>query len=290
MSLFWSLFIIILTLTCIGLLVWILMANRTSQQQKGESTGHVYDGIEELDNPLPAWWFYSFLFSIIFSIGYLIAYPGLGSYKGLLNWTSVGEWQASVDKGAKQQEGQLEKYRNLSLTDLANDPQATKMGSRIFANNCAVCHGGQAKGSFGFPDLTDNDWLYGSDADVIYKSILNGRTGAMPAWGSVLNAEQSMQVTKYVASLSKKEIKADNTGKQIFALYCAACHMADGSGSKPMGAPNLTDNIWLYGGQLNQIRHSIEQGRNGAMPAHESLLSDAKIRLVTAYVLSLQQQ
>lgn len=290
MSLFWSLFIIILTLTCIGLLVWVLMANRTSQQKKGESLGHVYDGIEELDNPLPAWWFYAFLFSIVFSLGYLIAYPGLGSYKGLLNWTSVGEWQASVDKATQEQEAQLQIYSDLSLTDLAKDPKATKMGGRIFANNCAVCHGSQAKGSFGFPNLTDNNWLYGGSADAIYQSINDGRKGAMPAWGSILNTEQATQVTQYVASLSNKEMKGDETGKQIFALYCASCHMPDGTGNQAMGAPNLTDNIWLYGGQLNQIRHSIEQGRNGAMPAHKSLLSDAKIRLVTAYVLSLQQQ
>lgn len=290
MSSFWSLWIIVLTVVTIVGVTWLLFANRKSTNMREDgTTGHVYDGIEEYDNPLPAWWFYLFVITIVFGIGYLIAYPGLGNYKGALGWTQVQQWEDRVAAADRKYGELFAQYRSMSVAEIAGDRKALKMGQRLFANNCAQCHGSDARGSYGFPNLTDEEWLYGSSPEQVRASISGGRNGAMPAWGSAMSDADIADVTSYVVSLSGREADSDAIarGQEKFQMFCVACHGADGKGNVAFGAPNLTNNIWLYGGSVGLIQRTIRNGRNGKMPAHQDLLSEDKIHLLTAYVISL---
>jgi cytochrome c oxidase cbb3-type subunit III len=290
MNSFWSGWIIVLTTISFVLITWILFANRkTKGSGPDTTTGHVYDGIEEYDNPLPAWWFHLFVISIVFSVGYLIAYPGMGSFKGVLGWTQEGQWQEQRDK-ADQRYGKIfAKYAAMSVQELMNEPKALKMGQRLFANNCAQCHGSDANGSYGFANLADEEWLYGGSPEQIKTTITQGRTAAMPAWESVLGEKGIVTVSAYVLSLSGREVNAEHAGvgEQQFKTYCSACHGAEGKGSIVFGAPDLTNSSWLYGGSAGLVQRSIRNGRNGKMPAHQQLLGEDKIHLLTAYVYSL---
>lgn len=296
MSTFWSLWIIVLTLTNIALVFWVLMSNRKvavsdDENPENKTTGHVYDGIEEFDNPLPRWWFMMFIGTIIFTIIYLALYPGLGSWKGLLNWTSKGQLANEQQAAQATYEATFGKYAAMPIEEVANDPQALKMGSRLFANNCAVCHGADGGGNFGFPNLTDKDWLYGGEPATILQTITHGRNGQMPAWGPILGEEKVAQAAEYVRSLSGQEHDAALAaeGATVFAQNCSACHGADGKGTHAMGAPNLTDDIWLYDGSAAGIRQTIRNGRANVMPAQEAKLQGEKIHLLAAYVYSLSQ-
>lgn len=290
MSSFWSWWIIILTSVFILLIYWLLMANRTGAPADPEqTTGHAADGIEEYDHPMPYWWFLMFIITIIFSIGYLIAYPGMGNFKGLLNWTQVGQWEQSVAR-AEERFGALRfKYLAMPVEEVAADPKARKMGQRMFANNCAQCHGADARGSRGFPNLSDGDWIWGSSPDNIKTSITNGRMAAMPAWGPMLGDDGVRNTAAYVLSLSGRDVDAEQAaaGKEKFDMVCAACHGADGTGNPMLGAPNLANGIWLYGGDPEQVMSSIRDGRRGVMPAHADMLGEDKIHIITAYVYSL---
>jgi cytochrome c oxidase cbb3-type subunit 3 len=292
MSSFWSWWIIILTVVSFIGVYWLLMANRSGAPADPEqTTGHAADGIEEYDNPLPYWWFLMFLFTIIFGVGYLIAYPGLGNFKGVLNWTQIDQWQQSVDQ-AEERFGALRfKYLAMPVEEVAQDPEARKMGQRMFANNCAQCHGADARGSYGFPNLSDDDWLWGGSADDLKTSITKGRMAAMPAWGPMLGDDGVTNVAAYVLNMSGRDVDAEQAaaGKAQFEMVCAACHGADGTGNPLFGAPNLANGIWLYGGEPEQVMHSIRTGRNGVMPAHEAMLGEDKIHLITAYVYSLNR-
>jgi cytochrome c oxidase cbb3-type subunit 3 len=291
MTSFWSGWVIVLTTVSIVLVTWILFANRKTQvrDENDRTTGHVYDGIEEYDNPLPAWWFKMFVITIIFGIGYLIAFPGMGNFKGLLNWTSVGQWQNEMDYAAERLQPILDGYAATDMDELASNPAAMKMGARIFANNCAQCHGSDARGAYGFPNLTDSDWLYGSDSQALMTTILHGRQAAMPAWQTILGDEGIKNVAAYVISLSGRPADAERVaaGQPQYAAMCIACHGPEGKGNKFMGAPNLTDDIWLYGGSPAMIEHTLRAGRNGRMPAFKDLLQEQKIHVVAAYVKSL---
>lgn len=294
MSTFWSLWIITLTSINLVLLLWILLANRKvavtdDAEPENKTTGHVYDGIEEYDNPLPKWWFYMFLATFVFTIGYLIVYPGMGNWKGLLGWTSVGQLQAEQAKAAAQYQTSYDIFSTMPVEELAEDTKAMKMAQRLFANNCAVCHGADGGGSLGFPDLTDKDWLYGGTPEVIKETLIKGRQGAMPAWQGVLGESGIADVTEYVLSLSGREhdVQKAIVGKDLFAKNCVACHGADGKGQMALGAPNLTDDIWLYEGTPAGIRQTLRIGRNGVMPAQEERLREEKIHLLSAYVYSL---
>lgn len=292
MSSFWSLWIIILTVVTIVGVTWLLFANRKSTNMREDgTTGHVYDGIEEYDNPLPAWWFYMFVITIVFGIGYLIAYPGLGNYKGVLGWTQEKQWEQRVAVAEQKYGAVFAQYHAMPIEDILADKKALKMGQRLFANNCAQCHGSDARGSYGFPNLTDEEWLYGNSPEQIKTSITEGRNGAMPSWSAALNDEDVANVTSYVISLSGREADSEAVaaGQQKFQMFCVACHGADGKGNVAFGAPDLSNNVWLYGGSVGLIQRSIRNGRNGKMPAHKDLLSEDKIHLLTAYVLSLSQ-
>lgn len=290
MSSFWSWWVIILTVISFIGTIWILFANRTGPPADPEqTTGHSADGIEEYDNPLPYWWFLMFLFTIIFGIGYLIAYPGMGNFKGVLGWTQVGQWQESVDAAEEKFSAMRFKYLAMPIEEVALDAKAKKMGQRMFANNCGQCHGADARGSYGFPNLRDGDWLWGASPADIKTTITNGRRAAMPAWGPMLGNDGVRDVAAYVLRLNGRDVDDAHAdaGKTQFDMLCVACHGSDASGNVLFGAPNLTNGIWLYGGEEEQIMHSIRSGRNGVMPAHVDSLSEDKIHLIAAYVYSL---
>ncbi|KJH82700.1 cytochrome-c oxidase, cbb3-type subunit III [Pseudomonas sp. KSR10] len=302
MTTFWSWYITLLSLGTIAALVWLLLATRKGQRHDSteETVGHSYDGIEEYDNPLPRWWFMLFVATVIFALGYLALYPGLGNWKGLLpgyegGWTQVKEWQREVDKANEQYGPLYAKFAAMPVEEVAQDPQALKMGGRLFASNCSVCHGSDAKGAYGFPNLTDNDWLYGGAPETIKTTIMEGRQAAMPAWRDVLGEEGIRNVAGYVRSLSGRDvpegISADiEQGQKIFATNCVACHGPEGKGTQAMGAPDLTDNIWLYGSSFGQIQQTLRYGRNGRMPAQQEHLGNDKVHLLAAYVYSLSQK
>ncbi len=299
MSTFWSLWITILTVTNLVLLLWILFANRKravvgEENTEAKTTGHEYDGIEEYDNPLPRWWFFMFLLTFVFGAAYLIIYPGLGAYKGIEwkdtgAWTSVGELRGDQAEAEKIYAETYGVYSKMPIEDLARNSDALKMGFRLFVNNCAVCHGSDGGGNPGFPNLTDKDWLYGGTPEKILETITHGRKAAMPAWGALLGEQGIADTAEYVLSLSGAEHDAAKAavGKKHFDTNCVACHGVDGKGNQLVGAPNLTDDIWLYGGEPATIRQTLRHGRNGVMPAQKDLLKEDRIHLLAAYVYSL---
>lgn len=301
---FWGPYVAALTLlsilACGVLLYWIGRKRVKSPTQAPggaapDTTGHVWDGdLAEYNNPLPRWWMWLFYITIVFSLAYLVLYPGLGKLPGALGWTSVGEHASEVADFDARQAPLYAKYSAMDIRQVAVDPQAHAMGERLFLANCAQCHGSDAGGGKGFPNLRDNDWEYGGDPVSIKESITNGRNGIMPPFGPILGDNGVKNVAHYVRSLSG--LPADSlraqVGKPIFMQNCAACHGADGKGNQQIGAPNLTDQIWLYGGTEATIVETISKGRGEAsaitrMPAHKDLLDPGKIHLLTAYVWGL---
>ena len=297
MSTFWSVWIIVIVTINIAGAVWLLFANRKVEvrsdaaEGRSQKTGHVYDGIEEYDNPLPRWWFNMFILTVVFSVIYLILYPGMGNFKGLLGWTSEGQWQEQMAEAEARYGPLFARYHDTPVEELSATPEALKMGARLFANNCSQCHGSDGRGSYGFPNLADDSWLYGGSPEAIRTSIANGRAGAMPAWGSVIGETGVDNVTHYIFSLGDRDHDASKAeaGAAVYQAYCASCHGPGGEGNQVMGAPNLTDDVWLYGGSPEYVKHSIRAGRNGRMPAHKDLLKEDKIHLLTAYVYSLSR-
>ncbi len=290
MSEFWSAWIIVLTTATIVGSFWLLFGNRTIPADSEAKTGHVYDGIEEYDHPLPAWWLHMFVITLVFAIGYLIAYPGLGSFRGLLGWTQIEQWQGEIDGAKARYEPVFAKYRTMPIEEVAKDPQAVRMGQRLFANNCAQCHGADARGSRGFPNLRDGDWVWGGSAQAIETTIKGGRQGLMPPWEAALAASGGADnLANFVLSLSGAVPKsaATDAGALQYATLCAACHGADGKGNTLLGAPNLSDDVWLYGGSLADLRQTILKGRSGQMPAFNGQLDPDRIHLLAAYVYSL---
>lgn len=288
-----SVFIIVLTVANIAGALWLLWWTRRSPGEASSTdhtTGHVWDGdLYELNNPLPRWWLWLFIITVIFGGVYLILYPGLGSYLGTLHWSSKGEHAAQSQLNAARIEQALAPFASRAAGELASDPAALNVGRNLFLNNCATCHGSDAGGAPGFPNLTDQDWLWGGDPDTVVATISNGRTGVMPPWGEALGARGVEDVLAYVLSLSGRKLVAGDTraGAQKFQQLCAACHGADARGNAALGAPNLTDGIWLHGGSLAAIRATIENGRIGTMPAHAPRLGETRVKLLAAYVLSL---
>lgn len=296
MSTFWNWYIIILVVANIGACVWLLRWTskpRPGEKNAGETTGHVWDeDLREYNNPLPRWWLNLFYITVVFGVIYLALYPGLGRYKGLLGWTQVGQYKAEVAAADKKYGDIFAAYKDKDIVTLAKDPKVLAMGQHLFANNCAMCHGSDARGAPGFPNLTDNDWLFGGDPKTIEQTILHGRQGAMPTWGPVLGAEKVTEVATYVRTLAgydePKDVAAK--GKVVFATYCVACHGPDGKGNHAVGAPNLTDNIWIYGPSLQTIIESVTKGRHGHMPAQIDNLGPAKVHVLAAYVYSLSHR
>jgi len=291
---FWSWFIIVIVGGGIVWLFYLLQGTDKAETEEGVPTGHVWDeNLEELNNPLPRWWLWMFYITLIFSIGYLILYPGMGSFKGILDWTEVGEYEAEVAAADAEFGPIFEKFENTPIPELASDEAAMNAGERLFVSYCAVCHGSDARGAKGFPNLRDSDWLYGGTPEQIMASIMNGRVGAMPAWeGPLGGAEGVENVANYVMSLNGRDVDAASAaaGKEKFDMLCAGCHMPDGTGNQALGAPNLTNNTWLYGGSPRAIKETIAKGRNGKMPAHSEFLGKAKSHILSAYVYSLSHE
>ncbi len=322
MSSFWNTWVWVLTIgTLIGcfILLRLCLKNFTNVDD-GASMGHTFDGIEELNNPLPNWWSTFFLLTIIWAVGYITLY-GLGSWTGLLGWKSsnqgilnLAESKAKTLEYLNKDSGVLvqydremaqadEKYGPIfaayaarSIEDLSTDTEALKVGQRLFIQNCSQCHGSDAHGTTGFPNLADKDWLYGGSPEAIETSILHGRNAVgMMAWEAALGGDEGVkQVAAYVISLSGRTVDEDlaKAGSAKFAI-CAGCHGPDGKGSLalglPMGAPNLTDNIWLYGGSPRTVEESIRNGRAGVMPSWKNILGEEKVHVISAYIYSLSQ-
>ncbi|MFN3579670.1 MAG: cytochrome-c oxidase, cbb3-type subunit III [Pseudomonas sp.] len=290
MSNFWSGYIIVLTVITLGLTLWLLFATRKGQrtEQTEEKVGHSFDGIEEYDNPLPRWWFWLFLLTIIFGVIYLILYPGMGKFPGVLGWTQVNQYEEEVSRAQEQFAPIFARYADMPVEEVARDPAAIRIGQRLFAVNCSVCHGSDAGGSFGFPDLTDHDWIWGGSPEQIKTTLERGRQAAMPGWLAVIGESGVRSTAAYVRHLSGLETPdVDMTeGERIFQTNCVACHGAEGKGNPLLGAPNLTNDIWLYGDSMRQIQQTLRYGRNGNMPA-QAHLGDDKIHMLTAYVYSL---
>ena len=293
---FWGLFVAAASLVSIvacGVFLFTQATKRLPPGTKADLHGHVWDGdLQEYNNPLPRWWMWLFYITIVFSLFYLVLYPGLGAFEGTGKWTSTGAYDAEM-KTAEGKYGPIfNQYAAMDLAQLAKDPKAKAMGERLFQNHCAQCHGADAGGAIGFPNLRDNDWLYGGDPAIIKASITNGRNGVMPALGEAVGGEPGIaQVTAYVRSLSglKHDAAQAKEGQAKFAI-CAACHGADGKGNVAMGAPNLTDNIWLYGSSEATISDTVRKGRNNVMPAQKPYLGEAKVHLLAAYVYGLSQK
>ncbi|KPV95252.1 MULTISPECIES: cytochrome-c oxidase, cbb3-type subunit III [Pseudoalteromonas] len=313
MTTFWSIWVIVLTIACLaicfGLLVWNL--KNYVGVEENETCGHEFDGIEEINNPLPKWWTIMFFATFVWGVVYLILYPGMGNFKGVLDWTSSNQGVlniqeskdaviANADKrvqldkemeAAEERFGPVfQQFAKQDIKDLATNEEALEIGQRLFSQNCAQCHGSDARGGQGFPNLTDNDWLYGGSPEAIKQTLLHGRVAAMPAWIDALGEDGVKEVTAYVLSLSGRTVNQKDAaaGQTKFAM-CAACHGMDGKGNYAFGAPNLTDNIWLYGGSQRAVEETLRNGRAGVMPAWKDILGEDKVHILTAYVYSLSQ-
>lgn len=304
MSTFWSWYITLLTVGSLVALSLLLITTRTRSLRKGESAqtlGHSFDGIEEYDNPLPRWWLLLFIGTLLFAAGYLTLYPGLGNFKGLLpgyenGWSQAAQWEREVSRADSLYGPIFAKYSAMPLEQVAQDEQALKTGGRLFATYCSVCHGSDAKGTTGFPNLTDKHWRWGGDPQTIKTTILAGRFGTMPGWGEVLGEDGVRNVAGYVRQeLAGLPLPAGSNvdlekGKQLFGTTCVACHGATGVGMHALGSPDLTSpGGWIYGSSLAQLQQTIRYGRNGQMPAQEPYLGNDKVHLLAAYVLSLSR-
>lgn len=292
-----AIFVVCAVLGTIFATLWLIWWTNRGTKVSPQETTHVWDEtLTEYNNPLPRWWLWLFILSIVFGLGYLALFPGLGNYRGLLQWTSAAQLNAESTAARASLEQRFAAYKDKSLVDLSKDPAAMSTARNLFALNCSACHGSDARGAKGFPNLTDADWLWGGSEQTIYQTIAMGRDNAMPGWGTALGADGVEQVMAYVLSLSGRELHDPRAsaefiaaGKVRFATLCFACHGPDGKGNQLLGAPNLTDNIWLHGGREEDIRETISKGRINRMPPHLERLGETKVRLLAAYVLTLSR-
>ena len=290
---FWGYYIGSIALLGIAWCLWLIWSQRKwlgAVTVKVEDTGHVWDdNLRELNNPLPRWWIIMYIGMCVFGLGYLVLYPGLGAYKGQLGYTSaqdVRQDQIDLDNSVKPV---FAKFAKMDIPAIAADPDAHVIGQRLFLNNCAQCHGSDAKGGPSFPNLIQGDSLYGRDPETLVATITKGRNGIMPGFKETINPQMASDIAQYVRSLSglaSDPIKVVR-GKSEYMNYCVACHGAEGKGNKALGAPNLTDDVWLYGSSEATIVSGILNGRNNRMPAQEQNLTPEQIRLVAAWVWSL---
>ncbi len=297
----WSWYVIAIVVLNIVGCVWLLWwtAKRRPGDPKPEDTSHVWDGdLTEYNKPLPKWWINLFYITIVFSIGYLVWYPGFGNFAGTSGWTSAGEHDADKARRDAQLEETFRIYAGKPLDQLAHDPQAREIGRSIFANTCAACHGSSAQGATGYPNLTDDIWNWGGEPERILATVLDGREGVMPPLGTVLTGIGGdvaiTQTAAYVRALRTADVaqtlRTDQMaaiGQKYFDSLCIACHGPDGKGNHDLGAPDLTARGSMYPNTLDSIRTTIIDGRHGTMPAHRGLLGETRSRLVAAYVWSL---
>jgi cytochrome c oxidase cbb3-type subunit 3 len=294
MPAFWHWFItvgtILFTIWCVWLISW--SAKQGPQDiADDEVVGHKWDGdLEEWNNPSPRWWLYFYFGTIVWAIGYLVAYPGLGSWNGTLGWSQQGQYEEEMQAAASRYEPIYASFAAMGFGELKQDTDALELGASLYASYCTTCHGSDARGATGFPNLTDDDWLWGGTAVAITKSIRKGRNGVMPVLAPALGGDAGVNnMVAYVRSLSgMAEADADAMSAQpMFVALCSACHNADGTGNPLFGAPNLTDDIWLHGSSETTVHTTITEGRNSLMPAHGELLGENRSKILAAYVASL---
>ena len=292
---FWSVYITAITLG--GILACAVLLWATSRQKVAanadNTTGHVWDeDLREMNNPLPMWWVGLFILTILFAFGYLYLYPGLGQSTGSYGWTSKGQYESEVAQANEALKPLYAKYDGLPPEQLSQDAKAMAIGERLFMNNCAQCHGSDARGSKGFPNLTDGDWLHGGTPDKIKETITLGRVGVMPPMAAAVGTSDDVKnVANYVLSLSGSphdSVRAQ-LGKSKF-MACAACHGVDGKGNQTVGAPNLTDKTWLHGYGEEAIVAMVNNGKTNQMPAQKDRLTDSQIHVLTAYVWGLSNK
>jgi cytochrome c oxidase cbb3-type subunit 3 len=298
MSTGWSLWIVVLTIVNILACVWLLRwtAKPRSAGEKiggGADTGHVWDkDLREYNNPLPKWWLWLFYVTVVFGLLYLALYPGLGNFGGTRGWTQAKQYdeeKAAVEARAREL---LAPLAALPVAELAGNEQAMSTAHNLFQHNCAPCHGSDGGGARGFPNLANADWQWGGDPDAVVATIGSGRVAAMPAWGPVLGDQGVDEVVAYVQKLGGQPADAAlaAAGEARYQQVCAACHGLDGKGMAAVGAPNLTDDVWLYGGDAGAIRQTIVNGRTGQMPGWQDKLGEQRVKLLAAYVTRLGQQ
>ncbi len=290
---FWDLYIALLTLiSIVACAVFLKTQSVRKVRAENETTGHTWDeDLAEYNNPLPKWWSWLFYITIVFSLIYLVLYPGLGTWPGTLGWTQVGQLKEEQSRAEKRFGPIYQKFAALEVDALKKNPEALAIGQKLFLNNCAQCHASDGAGSRGFPNLTAGAWQWGGDVKTIKTTIAEGRTGVMPPFGAALGEQGVKNVAQYVRSLSGLTTDSIRValGKDIYLQNCVACHGADGKGNPALGAPNLTDKNWLHGSTEPVVIETITRGRTSQMPAHKALLDEARIHLLTAYVLSLSK-
>lgn len=295
MPAFWHWFIaggtILFVIWCVWLISWSSKQGPANVADD-EVVGHKWDGdLEEWNNPAPKWWLYLYFITIAWAVGYLVAFPGLGSYEGMLGWSQEGQYEAEMQAAAENYDPIYEEFAAMDFEVLSQNAQAQALGKSLYASYCTTCHGSDARGAPGYPNLTDNDWLWGNAESELYISIANGRNAVMPVLAPALGGDEGIaNMAKYVKSLSGGEADAGAMSAQpMFVALCSACHGVDGTGNKIFGAPNLTNDIWLYGGSLETIQETLLNGRNGVMPAHGDLLGENRTKILAAYIYSLSQ-
>ena len=297
MPAFWHWFVaagtILFVIWCVWLISW--SARQGPQNVADEDlVGHKWDGdLEEWNNPAPKWWLYLYFITIAWAVGYLIAFPGLGNYAGALGWSQEGQYAAEMQAAAERYEPIYAEFAAMDFAELAQNQEANDLGKSLYASYCTSCHGSDARGAVGYPNLTDDDWLWGKTEAAITTTLKNGRNGVMPVLAPAMGGEEGIRnMVRYVRSLSGL-VEADAaamSAQPLFVALCSACHMANGSGNQMVGAPNLTDDVWLYGASEEAVYETLVKGRNNVMPAHGELLGEDRTKILAAYVYSLSQQ
>lgn len=296
---FWNMYVIVIVVGSILACCLLLIVQSKATFTPGKTMGHVWDeDLEEYNNPMPKWWSWLFIITVVFAFAYLALYPGLGNNKGMLNWCSHADqgcansqYKAEMEKMDATVKPLFDKYMAMDVKAVAADKEGKEMGKRLYLTYCMQCHGADARGAKGFPNLTDNDWLYGGEPEQIKQTIEAGRMGMMPPHAH-LGADSIKDVANFVRSLSglpNDSVRAAK-GKEVFnTAGCAGCHGPEGKGMHALGAPNLTDKVWLYGSSEATIIETVTNGRQNKMPAWKEFLGDAKVHLLTGYVYSLSQ-
>ncbi len=299
MSSFWHWYIVIITVGTLVATIWFLLYSSrmkvpsSKDEQGNETTGHVWDeDLRELNNPLPRWWLGLFWITVIFSIAYLVLFPGLGRFDGALGWSQEKQYEQEMAAARAAFEERFGHFDELSLVELAGDPQAVEMGRNLYAHNCSTCHGSDARGARGYPNLTDDHWIWGSQPGQIEHSVVNGRQAAMPAFGDALGQDGVRNTAVYVQQLAGEPVDEAmaQAGRARYQQLCIACHGPEGKGNPVLGAPDLTNGVYTYGGDIDSIRATIRNGRNGVMPAQEPLIGETRARLAAAYIYSLHSE
>ncbi len=296
MTAFWSWFVAAGTIAFVVWCVWLISwsAKQGPQNKADEDlVGHKWDGdLEEWNKPAPKWWLYLYFITIAGAVGYMIAYPGIGAFEGMLGWSQEGQYEEEMASAEARYEPIYERFASMEFDTLVQDDDALALGGSLFASYCTTCHGSDARGAPGYPNLTDDDWQWGSSEQNIIASITHGRTAVMTPWAQILGSDEAVDnMVTHVQSLSGivDPATVPDSARTQFTTFCSACHMPTGTGNPILGAPNLTDDIWLYGSAAETIRTAIVEGRNGQMPPHGELLGANRTRILAAYVYSLSQ-